>query len=367
MTKMQQQLSFLIALLTLLCSSASSCVTSPRRRGNTISKENLIDGITLETRNLSDKRRQYSAAVYLSWGTDTAMTEEDAAIVAEKAKSYITQNFPESAPDGVVALGVLSVTVVDQTTSTTSSGAFLRVKFLVEGLVIGESTFEEESLDFDVLVNDAIRANDGEYLRLVEPLVVGPEEVLTDQGDDGTTDIVLIVVVVALAIAVVIVLVLIFFAWEKRRTSETSMDDLPVVNKNVPIIALEDASGKRGQADSVAGSAADSVAEQSMYTTAASRKSTNAATILFSDNGQSVCSKFSTWSFSACSDRGGSEVDELGMHGVEDGTQFIGSNIETVHDLDAEGNVFVDIDMQERNLNSEDDGSRSSAASAGFF
>ena len=261
--------------------------------------------------------------VYLSWETSTAMTKESSNLVAEKAKSFITQNLPESAPDGIVAIGVLSATVVDQATVFTSTGAFLRVKFQVGGLVIGESSFDKESLDFDVLVNDAIRANDGEFLRLVEPLVVGAEAAPKGQGNNGTSEIVLIIVVVVTAIAVVIVLVLIFFAWGKGGKHKADKESAPDEGENIQTIALEEASRNSDRADSIA--------EQSMYTTAVSRRSMNESTILHLDNGQSVCSKFSVWSFSACSDdEAGIEIDDLDFHQRAEGEpNLIGSSIET--------------------------------------
>ena len=349
-----QHLSFLVALLAFLCLPTvhATPLTSSHRRETYLRTSPL-------NRELSETREEYSAIVYRSWGTDTAMSEENASRVADKAKSFITEHIPTPSPGESSSnypwIGILSVTVVEQATSYTPTGPFLRVKFEIEGTVIAGSSFEEDSLNFDELVNEAIRANDNEFLRLVEPLVVGLEEEPIGPDKDDSGDTLMIVLVIVVSIALVLVLVLFIFCIRKNwRNDESSKATLSDQNKNVPPTVLEEASGNSDQSDSVA--------ERSMYTTAASRKSMNASAILHADNGQSVCSKFSIWSFSAGSD-GGDDGDD-GVPITDEDPHLIGSNIETVHDLNANDGVFVQINLDEDKYDSEDDMSQDSLANA---
>ena len=291
------------------------------------------------------------------------MSEENASLVADEAKSFITEHIPTPAPGdsngNVPWIGILSVAVVEQATSFTPSGPFLRVKFEVEGTVIGGSGFEEDSLNFDELVNEAIRANDNEFLRLVEPLVVGLEEEPepSEPSKDASGESLMIILVIVVSIALVLVLVLFIFCARKIwRKDKASKDTLTDQNKNVPPTVLEEVSRNSDHSDSVA--------DQSMYTTVASRKSMNASAILHADNGQSVCSKFSVWSFSAGSDGGADGDDELDVPSTDEDPQLIGSNIETVHDLNANDGVFVQIHLDEDKLDSEDGMSQDSDTNA---
>ena len=291
------------------------------------------------------------------------ITAENSVLVADQAKSYIVRNIPVDAPgksSGILALGIVSVLVVDQSMSYTPSGPFLRVQFEVQGNVIADSNFDKESLDFSVLINQAIRSNNGEFLRLVEPLVVPGKSNDPSKGKSNKT-----VVIVVISILVVSAMVLLFFAinaYLKWRQNSPDKDCLPGNNKKVPPIAL---------VETIGSDRSDSVDEQSIYTLRETvpSKSMHGSAIMHVENGESSRSKYLGWSFSMSSEgdgdgNGNDSGREFDTRSTDDDPHRLRYTIENVDDISIgkDGDVFEDIDLNDNE--DEDAGGKSAAAAS---
>jgi hypothetical protein len=216
-------------------------------------------------RRLTNTREEYVARLSLHLENDSLVPENKIQTLTEEAKYFITRNIASSSSsmsDGIVAIGILSVILIDQVLDDSFTPTLLFVELDVKGVVLAKNPSDLETLNFTRAAEAAITARDNQFLRKIEPLLFPPsDDVISGDGidkdgaaDDSKNSLMMVIVSVSLVFSMVVILIAVR-GWQTWRRFATP-------NENKKELADENASAETSSEDVVE----DSIDEESMYT-----------------------------------------------------------------------------------------------------